>query len=268
VNVEAYISSGILEAYALGELSAQERADVEKNLSQYPQLRKELSLIEEAQEQLLMKAALEPQASVKDRLFEAIDARKPAGKVADMKTVERPASFWKFAAAAAVTIALVSSYLAFNYRNRWKTAENSLSELIAQNQRVAEDYNKVNDRLNHIEKDLNIMNNPAFARVVMKGTANAPGAMASVYWNENTHEVYLSIQDMKALAQENQYQLWAIIDGKPVDAGVFDPNFDGLLQMKAIQSGAATFAVTVEPRGGKSSPTLETMQVVGNVVKG
>ena len=40
------------------------------------------------------------------------------------------------------------------------------------------------------------------------------------------------------------------------------------LKMKDIQRGAATFAVTVEPRGGKTSPTLETMQVVGNVVKG
>jgi hypothetical protein len=38
--------------------------------------------------------------------------------------------------------------------------------------------------------------------------------------------------------------------------------------MKAIQSGAATFAVTIEPRGGKASPTLETMQVAGNVIKG
>ena len=38
--------------------------------------------------------------------------------------------------------------------------------------------------------------------------------------------------------------------------------------MKNVQGAAATFAVTVEPRGGKASPTLETMQVVGNVVKG
>jgi hypothetical protein len=38
--------------------------------------------------------------------------------------------------------------------------------------------------------------------------------------------------------------------------------------MKKIVSGAATFAVTIEPRGGKASPSLETMQVVGNVVKG
>jgi anti-sigma-K factor RskA len=59
----------------------------------------------------------------------------------------------------------------------------------------------------------------------MKGTPNAPGALASVYWNESKNEGYLSIQDLKQLAQENQYQLWAIIEGKPVDAGVFEPNF-------------------------------------------
>ena len=69
------------------------------------------------------------------------------------------------------------------------------------------------------------------------------------------------------LAQENQYQLWAIIDGKPVDAGVFDNNFKGLLKMKDVGTGAATFAVTIEPRGGRQTPTLETMQVAGNVVK-
>ena len=41
----------------------------------------------------------------------------------------------------------------------------------------------------------------------------------------------------------------------------------GLLKMKDIGIGAGAFAVTIEPRGGKTSPTLETMQVVGTVVK-
>jgi anti-sigma-K factor RskA len=267
VNVEAYISSGILEAYALGELSEQERVEVEKNLAQYPALRKELALIEEAQEQLLLKAAIQPGTAVKTKLFAAIDAQAPKGKVVGMKA-ETATSFWKLAAAASVSIALITSYLAYNYWNKWRLTELRLTELVAQNQQMAKDYNTVNERLDDFEKDLNIVNNPAFSRIVMKGTPNAPASMASVYWNQTTKEVYLSIQDMKQLAQENQYQLWAIIDGKPVDAGVFDANFKGLLKMKDIQQGAATFAVTVEPRGGKDSPTLETMQVVGNVVKG
>jgi len=99
------------------------------------------------------------------------------------------------------------------------------------------------------------------------GTPNAPQSMAYVYWNESSKEVYLSIQSLKQLSKDNQYQLWAIIDGKPVDAGVFDGDVAGLLKMKDIASGAAAFAVTIEPRGGKTTPTLETMQVMGNVVK-
>jgi anti-sigma-K factor RskA len=268
VNVEEYISSGILEAYALGELSEQERADIERNLALYPELKKELALIEEAQEELLMKAAVQPRASIKANLFANIDAQQKPAKVVELKQETSKLSFWKFAAAASVTIALVASALAYNYWNKWRATETSLADLIAQNQRVAQDYNTVNQRLDQIEKDLNIMNNPAFNRVVMKGTPNAPGSLASVYWNESTKEVYLSIQEMKELSQGNQYQLWAIIDGKPVDAGVFDANFAGLLKMKDIGAGAATFAITVEPRGGKPTPTLETMQVAGNVVKG
>jgi len=117
-----------------------------------------------------------------------------------------------------------------------------------------------------VKNDLKVVDNPAFTRVVMKGTENAPEAMAYVYWNQQTSEVYLRIQSLKQLAQENQYQLWAIVDGKPVDAGVFDGIENGLLKMKEL-TGAAAFAVTIEPRGGKPSPTLETLQVIGNTPK-
>jgi len=267
VNVEEYISSGILEAYVLGELSDQERLEVEKNLKLYPELRKELALIEETQEQLLMKTAIAPRPSVKQALFEKIDSSKPATKVVQLPTSQTGVGFWKLAVAASVTVALITSYLAYDYRDKWKKTENNLAELTAQNQQMANDYNTVNQRLDAIENDLRVTNNPDFNRILMRGTPNAPGALASVYWNEKTKEVYLSVQDLKKLSQENQYQLWAIIDGKPVDAGVFDSNFTGLLKMKEIGSGAATFAVTIEPRGGRSTPSLETMQVAGNVVK-
>jgi anti-sigma-K factor RskA len=266
LNIEEYISSGVLEGYALGELSARERAEVERNLAQFPELRQELLLIEETQEKLLMRSAIQPNARVKKNLFEKIDERNPAGKVVSIAQGDSRISFWKYAAAASVAIALVTSYLAYNYYSKWRSTENNLSDLIAQNQQMARDYNTVNQRLDKIETDIKIIDNPEFNRVVMKGTPNAPDAMAYVYWNENSQEVYLSIQNMKMLAQENQYQLWAIVDGKPVDAGVFDGNFAGLLKMKNL-TGAAAFAVTIEPRGGKPTPSIETMQVIGNVDK-
>lgn len=250
----------------MGELSEQERSEVDQNLARYPELRAELARVEETQERLLMQAAVKPRAAIKSALFEKIDSARPEGKVVSMPATQAT-GYWKLAAAASFTLAVVSSYLAYDYHNRWKSTETTYTELLAQNQRMAQDYNRVNQRLDKIETDLNVIDNPAFKRVVMKGTDNAPSATAYVYWNESSNEVYLSIQSMKALAQDNQYQLWAIVDGKPVDAGVFDGDLKDMLKMKNI-TGAAAFAVTVEPRGGKESPTLSTMQVVGNVVKG
>ena len=269
MNVEEYISSGILEAYVQGSLSEKERTAVEQNLKQYPELRRELAIIEEVQEALLLKAAIQPKPSTKNDLFAKLDTfKKPETKVVSMERNNSANSFWKFAAAASIFVALISSYLAYDYWNKWKKTEGSLATLIAQNQQIALDYNTVNNRLDQIQKDIDVLNNPAFERIVMTGTPNTPQSLASVYWNKSTREVYLSIQDMKELTAENQYQLWAFIDGKPVDAGVFNSDSKGLLKMKEIASGATKFAVTIEPRGGKASPTLETMQVAGNVIKG
>jgi anti-sigma-K factor RskA len=265
VNIQQYISTGILEAYALGELSQMERAEVEKNLDMYPTLREELAKVEQSQEELLMRATIRPRASVKSGLFEKIN-QKAESKIIPIQPA--PTMTWRYATAASVIFALLSSYLAYNYWSKWKESESNLTELIAQNQRIAQDYNNVNLRLDKIETDLQITNNPAFARVIMRGKPNGTESVASVYWNEQTKEVYLSIQNMRELSKENQYQLWAIIDGKPVDCGVFDFNVAGLLKMKEASALPTTFAVTVEPRGGKSSPSLETMQVAGNLVKG
>lgn len=261
MNIEEYISSGILEAYALGDLSAVDRTTVERNLAQYPELRIELALIEETQESLLMKAAIQPRASVRAELFRKPEFNKPETKPASMHP-----TVWKYATAASIVFALITSYLAYEYYGRWQASEENLTTLIAQNRQMAQDYNTVNQRLDKIELDMRITDNPAFNRVVMTDP-NASGSMASVYWNAQTKEVYLSIQNMKELAQENQYQLWAIIDGIPVDAGVFDTDSSGLIRMKDL-TGAATFAVTLEPRGGRPTPTLEKLQVIGNVVKG
>jgi anti-sigma-K factor RskA len=260
VKLEDYISSGILEAYALGELSDMERIQVEKDLGQYPELRGELRKIEQTQEDLLMASAIAPHPSLKNKIIDRISS-EPARKVIQI-------SFWKFAAAASVTIAIVSTFMAIDYRMRWKESESSLTSLIAERQQLAQNYNQVNDRVSRMENDLKVMDNPKFQRVIMASTTKEnPDAMASVYWNSSSNEVYLRIQNLKELARDQQYQLWAIIDGKPVDAGVFDGNVAGLIKMKEISKGAATFAVTIESRGGKSSPTLETMQVAGQVVK-
>jgi anti-sigma-K factor RskA len=273
LNIQEYIETGILEAYVLGELTEAERVQVEKNISMSPELKSELRKVEETLESFARKASIKPRAELKSKIMDKIPAAKAIEKPETIKPVKEETkvislspslTYWKYATAASVAFALLASVLAYNYRSRLEETTISLNNLIAQNQQMAQDYNTVNQKLDKIENDFSIIENASFAKVVMKGTPNEPEALASIYWNASSKEVFLSIQELKNISKDNQFQLWAIVDGKPVDAGVFDGGFSGLLKMKNI-TGATAFAVTVEPRGGKESPTLETMRVMGAI---
>jgi len=263
VNIKEYIESGILESYALGELTPQEESEVLSMAEKYVEVKQELAKIEAGIEELAMKTSIKPSDNVKNKLFDSID-EKDSAKVVDINT-HQSSPHWRYIAAASVSIAVISSVLAYNYWEKWQSTQQELSTLIAQNERVAQDYNQVNEKLDLIESQLEIINNSAFQRVKMRGTDNSPNSLALVYWNDDTEEVYLSVQNLQQLSEEKQYQLWALIDGKPFDAGVFNADPSGLFKMKNITQGAGAFAVTIEPKGGSESPTLETMQVMGAV---
>ena len=265
MNFKEYISSGILEAYVLGELSDEERSEVEVMAATHPEISKELNIIEETIEVLAFKTAINPGVDLKDRIKERVQADKKEKEVKHLDLRERTkvSPVLRYAVAASVTISLITSYMAYNYWNKWKTTEEQLNGLIAQNEQIADDYNLVNQRLEGIENDLEVLGNPDFARITMKGTDNSPNSLTTVYWNSASQDVYLDIQSLKDLSQQNQYQLWAIVDGQPVDIGVFDLS-DQLIKMKSIAEATA-FAITIEPRGGSKDPNFETMQVLGTV---
>jgi anti-sigma-K factor RskA len=65
-------------------------------------------------------------------------------------------------------------------------------------------------------------------------------------------------------ANDKQYQLWAIFNGKPVDLGVFDIKKERLLIQARNTQGAEAFAITMEKKGGSPSPE-GTMYVMGKI---
>ncbi|MBX2897600.1 MAG: anti-sigma factor [Cyclobacteriaceae bacterium] len=256
MNIEAYIASGVLEAYVLGELTVREQEQVVLQVQRYPALHDELVRIEKTMEQLVRQASVKPKPHLKDNVLQSAGARI---KVQPVKA----SNFWVWLAAASVMLACFFAYLAYNYHARWSSTSQQLAEIELRNQQIAQNLNTVNLELSKIQSDINIVDNPAFSRVLLTGTNQAPDSKATVFWNASTHEVYLRIQHLQVLATENQFQLWALIDGKPVDMGVFDVTAD-LMKMKTT-ARADAFAVTIEARGGSSVPSLHTLQVIGNI---
>ena len=101
------------------------------------------------------------------------------------------------------------------------------------------------------------------AVVKMKGVAGKESNLATVYWDTRTKDVYLFSNNLPPAEPGKQYQLWAMVDGKPVDAGVIG-NCEGLCKLKNIPSAQA-FAVTLEKAGGSPVPTMSSLYVMGSI---
>lgn len=100
--------------------------------------------------------------------------------------------------------------------------------------------------------------------ITLKGVEKHPEAKATVFWNQNTKEVYLNADSLPKAPKGMQYQLWAIADGKPVNAGMYNEEKDSKIALSKIAKAQA-FAITLEKENGSDVPTMENMFVMGGV---
>ncbi|HEX8546709.1 MAG TPA: anti-sigma factor, partial [Cytophagaceae bacterium] len=75
----------------------------------------------------------------------------------------------------------------------------------------------------------------------------------------------INVKSLPAAPSDQQYQLWALDNGVPIDAGVFEVTDSLQLQKLKTINSAQAFAVTLEKRGGSVSPTLSSMVVMGAI---
>jgi hypothetical protein len=95
--------------------------------------------------------------------------------------------------------------------------------------------------------------------IAMSGTSVAPGARAQLIFNSRTGRTTLLVDHLPLLPVGKTYQLWFIVDGRPVSGGIFNADRTGSGSIRARMPltalKASTFAVTLEPAGGTSAPT-------------
>jgi anti-sigma-K factor RskA len=155
-----------------------------------------------------------------------------------------------------------------NLSSSLKESKQQITQLQNSNQTFANQVNYLDKKVNSSTRSLQVLTNPDVKMVTLKGTDNSPNLNIMIAFNQKEEKVMIDLTSMKMPKNDvdHQYQLWALVDGKPVDLGVFDMRDGevGLKNMKPI-GVAQTFAVTLEPRGGSVSPTLEKLMVIGNI---
>ncbi len=268
MNADELIGSGLLEAYVMGQLHGDEATLVERMRSSDARVRAEIEAIELALEQAAMAGAVAPPPGVK----EAVLARatrpgprvEPSGPVAPVRQGADVPPYWRWLAAASVAALIGSAYFNFRMMGELREVRQQLVRMEDERSVLAEEMQVQRTALTEANNQLAVVLAPASRTVELIGTANAPQAKARVYWDEASQAVHLAVAELPVAPEGKQYQLWALFDGKPVDAGVFDATGRVLWSMKNV-SGAQAFAVTIENAGGSPTPTLETMVLMGQV---
>ena len=259
------ISSGLLELHAVGIASEKEAKDVEEGLLQYPEVAAELKVINDSMEAYANAYSITPAAGIKERILHRINDTTN-GKIISMDSGQNKANvvesypYWKMVAAACAV--LLAGSVALNIFTYNKYSEAGKNLLVAK-----QTFNTLQEKDSIMEAGMSVVRSKYSVPVSLKGLEASPEAAAKIFWMKNTGEVYIDPSNLPDAPQGKQYQLWGIVDGKPVDGGMIVTSKKGdryrMQKMKNF-GRAEAFAVTLETEEGNPTPK-GPMYVIGKM---
>lgn len=257
MDIKTYISSGVVEAYALGNLSPEEASILECVIKNNKEVQQAVFEMQQTFEKLATAGAMEPPSHLKEEILKKIEfgSEQPGGKIVSIATEKTPVRgnynipVWMKAASVAVLFGLGYMGYALNSKN-------------GEMQQISQNNMELSSKVSSLQEMNSILKNSK--KIELKGVAKHPDMLAEVYWDES-EKVYLDIKNMPNAPTGKQYQLWAIVDGKPVDLGLYDHGKDSTVQPMKTVAKPQAFAITLEKEGGNATPTMEEMIVMGTI---
>ncbi len=256
------IESGILERYVLGVATENEKKEVELWANKSPQIANLLMENRKALEKYALAFELPSLASVRDKIFNQINMEKQTKEI-QLTPNSQIKTWW---VAASLLISTASLLANVYYGTQTEKLKGQLSQISKTNNRLTYEnlINKANYR--SAAEQLSLLHKHGSKTTHLEGLEIAKESSAMIYWNSETKNLYLSIDNLPKAPSGKQYQLWALADGIPVDAGVIEPNAqqNSLIKMKLIDKAQA-FAISLENTGGATSPTKNAIFAMGNI---
>ncbi|WP_170227005.1 anti-sigma factor [Luteibaculum oceani] len=274
MNKQELIASGLLELYALDACTTEEKALVEKLLSD-PDVQKEYDEIQDSLFAVAQSQAKAPSADLKNRILSQIAEATPEKEkkqtketpVIDLNTARPKENKWKVwfrAAAIALVFSIGGNLLLFN---GWETAKKQIAQLRTANLVLAQEAQASKTSLNQMAEINNVFTKGKIHTIHLESPAQEKQS-AVVFWDEKSGTTLINVAELPQIPEDKSYQLWCLIDGKPMDMGVIPNEMVGkpeLTELKTSTMVPDAFAITVEPFGGRPEPTLEQLKVLGNL---
>jgi anti-sigma-K factor RskA len=265
----------------LGMLPEEEAYKIEQLASLFPEVRQELDRISETLENFARTSERTPSAGVKGSLMEKLRNLKEDDQHTGTLITTLPTNYVEEANVAPAAPAVVKPMKNYNWLQAASViglviALGIITFLAAQNNQSKKELASLEQRINAINRNLveqqrqnlataemlEMFESDEYKKIRLANVPGKPKSAAQVFWNTGTKEVYIADISLPQAPSHKQYQLWAIVDGKPVDAGMMDNSKQRVQRMKVFTKADA-FAITLEPKGGSLTPTMEEMYVLG-----
>lgn len=244
----------LVEDYALGALDDAARAEFEARLNVDPQLQAELTATLET----LGSLALSTPATLPPALKQRVMARiADAPRVNDSRVLplvaptRRSRATWYLGAALAASLLLVAK-LTIDLRSAERDTAAAQDATRAGSRAVAERDSLITQ-----------LTDPSTETVTLATTGDAK-PIIKAYINRMRHSLTLSAVQLETLPVGRAYQLWFIVDGKPVPSVTFTADSTGHVLLHGVTmpaSAVAATAITEEPEGGSPAPTTKPIFV-------
>ena len=258
MNSKEYIASGILELYVAGSLSEKENQEIYEAMQKYPEILAEVESIENAILQLTA-------AAKKDKTYSFTDIENQL-KIEESKVIplQQPRSNWKqylgWAAAFLLGSTLILSIL---QNNKLK------SQLASEKELLEAQIDSASTNLAAAEKLIEIFRDKDIISVPLTGQTVSPTSYAKVYWDKKTNSIYLDAKGLPEPPKGKVYQVWSLKLSPltPTSLGTLDSFTADANKIFTITNTneSEAFGITLEPKGGSLSPTLEQLYTLGAV---
>lgn len=272
MDIQAYITSGILESYALGLTSQAENVELASLAEKFPAIRIEL---EKTELTLLKYAKLNskhPPEEIRTALFARMDDLEKESNI-KWKTKANSGSqnnakhkVWQIVTLILLIALGVSASYIYWQSELISVEKRNIVKFQNHIKRIGDSMKEITAHKKEIEAALDKLVACGNITVEMKGTDKMPDASAYVVYNQKLKKIVLKIHTLSSPSDISQYQLWGIVYGKPVDLGVIahDPSPYQLYDMK-FADNCQSFIVTISPMGGSQLPDLDQIILTGKL---
>lgn len=264
MDIQEYISSGILELYVYGALTEEESKEVSKALKEHPEIREEVEEIEVALQKLSAAAAPYNPEALLISIRQKLEDKGSRGVINIERKSKTP---WvSYIGWAASLLLLVGLFFLFEDNNDLRQQLNSEK---VESARLEQQIADAREDATKTEELLTVLRDKSVSKIPLQGQAAAPGAYAAVYWNRDENTAYIDAKELPAPPRGKVYQVWSLkLDPlSPTSIGLLDQyeTDDNKIFELVNANESQAFGITLEPEGGSESPTMDQLYVLGAV---